>query len=1689
MRAGFAYIADREARVIRKLDLATGDETIFAGTGGKRCSAAGRPATLAQFAPEALDFDAEGNLYVADSECASVWRIDAATGIVARAAGNGQSCSGGGVCGDGGPATAARLGGGGIDIAVDAQKNIYIADAILDRVRRVAANGVITNFAGGGLTLGDGGLATSARLDDPRGLAVDGNVVFIADYRQHRIRRVTGGTITTIAGTGVKGTTGDGGPAGAAQIDQPWDVAVSAGVVYFSQGGVLGVSGQKRVRRIAGGTIDTVAGRNDGGFSGDGGPATEAELGSPAGIALESGSLFIADFGNRRVRQVRPDQTIDTIAGSGVFVGRGDGNAAVGAQLDRPRGIAYDAVGNLYIAETQHGRVRRVDAATGLITTFAGGGAPSGGIGDGLPATAAVLDLPVGVVVDPAGNFFIAERGGNRVRKVDTAGIITTYAGTGAGGSSGDGGPATAALLQGPLAIALDGEGNLYIAGRDDRVRKVDPGGQITTFAGGGPGPGHGDGGPAVAASLNRPEGLAVDRLGNLYIGEAGANRVRKVDPSGIITTHAGTGTGGFSGDGGPATSAQLLAPSGVVADTAGNLFIVDSSNQRIRSVDAAGAISTYAGNPPPGATGFSGDGGSAAAAEFSFTSDIFAGVVSQLAVAPDGRLTIADTGNDRVRQIMEPLPGFAAGERLVASGDGSDLFVFSSSGRHLRTLDAVTSDTTYTFGYDGAGRLTTIADLDGQVTKIQRLADGTPTAIVAAGGQQTTLTLGDDGFLSRVSDPGGHAVLLGYGEGGLLTSETDPNGNRHEFEYDLTGRLRKDADPAGGFLSLSREDSSDFKYEVTSKTAMSRTRRYSVEQLPGGGSERINTFPSGAQMTEAIRTDGSRRIAYPDGATVSFELVGDPRFGLQTPFVSSLITRLPSGLTQTNTGSTTVTLADPKNPLSLVTQTNVMSINGRTFTSVYDAPSRTSTSISAAGVKGVTKFDSKGRAIELRNAEGLEPANVSYDSSGRVSKLEQGIQSWTYAYDAFDRLRTVTDAAGASARYGYDDDTSRVTTVTTPSGKEYGFVFDANGNRTEVRMPSGAVHKQGYTKVNLQSSYQAPGSPAQATAFNLDRQITQLTLPTGRSVVRAYDPSGRPTDITTADAATHIDYADLTQRASLLTRTPTGGGTAQTLSFGYDGHLVIRNAFGGVAAGEYRYRYDNNFNVVGITFDSEQEVPLTRDADGRMTGFGPFTFTRGGPGNTPSRIGDGTLAQDFTYDAIGRLRSKTTKVAAATPYSVAYTHDNRGRLTKATEAGAGAHVYEYEYDLDGSLEEVKKDGVVAETYTYDVNGNRTSRKLGAEAPVVATYDGQDRIVSRGGVDYTYDADGYLTGRGGDTFTYSAQGELLSATVAGATVRYAYDGFGRMVARTDGAGTTQVLYGHLASLFQPTATRSPGGTLTHYFYDEDEKLFAFQRGSARFYVATDQVGSPRVVTNAAGVVQKVLEYDAFGAVLSDSNPSFDLPIGYAGGIADPATGLVRFGLRDYEPLAGRWTARDPILFSGAQANLYVYVGNDPISRRDPTGMFCVSASGFYVWGVGVSTCIDGDGASFCAELGFGIGASVDVDLTGAAEEAHAYVKAEAKVKAGQLGLGAEAKWSRNEAGCKGLDAKLKGQAGPLGPELKVYDHDKGWFPGKWGLKGKGSVGGAPELGDSKAETGAGAQLKAVVGKCFNSRTS
>ncbi len=334
-------------------------------------------------------------------------------------------------------------------------------------------------------------------------------------------------------------------------------------------------------------TISTVAGTGRAGSSGNGGPATEAQLYTPRDVFVDAaGNLFIGGYNDQLVRRVDTSGTISIVAGGGTE-GLGDGGPATEAGLDHPIGVFVDATGNLFIADLDNDRVRKVDPA-GTISTVAGTGT-EGFSGDGGPATAAQLDLPWDVFVDAAGNLFIADRGNHRVRKVDPAGTISTVAGTGTRGFSGDGGPATEAQLNVPIDVFVDGAGNLFIAdANNNRIRKVDPAGTISTVAGTGTAGFSGDGRLATEAQLNDPVGVFVDGAGNLFIGDADNHRVRKVDPAGTISTVAGTGTAGFSGDGGPATEAELVGPGGVFVDAAGNLFIADAGNHRIRRVTPA---------------------------------------------------------------------------------------------------------------------------------------------------------------------------------------------------------------------------------------------------------------------------------------------------------------------------------------------------------------------------------------------------------------------------------------------------------------------------------------------------------------------------------------------------------------------------------------------------------------------------------------------------------------------------------------------------------------------------------------------------------------------------------------------------------------------------------------------------------------------------------------------------------------------------------------------------------------------------------------------------------------------------------------------------------------------------------------------------------------------------------------------
>jgi sugar lactone lactonase YvrE len=692
--SGNLFIADEGNNRVRKVDT-NGVITTVAGSGTDvSVGAAVRPALRALprlgsasvtyggdggaatnallYRPSDVVLDTAGNLYIADSGNNRVRKVDT-NGIITTVAGNGTAA----FAGDGGAATNASL-YRPVALTLDANGNLFIADSENNVVREVGRDGFISTVAGTnnyGFS-GDGGAATNALMSAPSGVAVDasGNL-YIGDAGNQRVRKVDArGIITTFAGTGAWGFSGDGGAATNAELWNPNGLGLdAAGNLLVAD------SSNSRIRRVGtNGIITTVAGTNSAPSLGDGAAAVWAQLDNPLGVRVDTrGRLLIADSYEDRARMVNTNGVIFTVAGNGTALYSGDGGAGDLAGVSLLSGLALDDRGNLYLADTGNGRIRKLDT-NGIITTFAGEG-QSGYTGDNVAATNSSLYYPAGVAVDFAGEVFVADELNNRVRKIGLNGLIITVAGTNAAGFGGDGAAATNALLSGPSGVAVDAAGNVFIAdASNQRIRKVDTNGIITTVAGNGAkgiyliGTYSGDGGPATNAGFSNPAAVAVDAAGNLYIADSFNYRIRKVNAAGTVTTFAGNGTRTFAGDGGLATNASIGLVYGLSLDAAGNLLIADTSNQRIRLVTTNGIISTVAGN---GTAAFAGDGGAATNASLNEPS----GVVAD----GEGNWLIADTSNTRVRKVTNQAPGpeLALADVSAANAGDYEVVVTNSSG------------------------------------------------------------------------------------------------------------------------------------------------------------------------------------------------------------------------------------------------------------------------------------------------------------------------------------------------------------------------------------------------------------------------------------------------------------------------------------------------------------------------------------------------------------------------------------------------------------------------------------------------------------------------------------------------------------------------------------------------------------------------------------------------------------------------------------------------------------------------------------------------------------------------------------------------------------------------------------------------------------------------------------------------
>jgi RHS repeat-associated protein len=1199
-----------------------------------------------------------------------------------------------------------------------------------------------------------------------------------------------------------------------------------------------------------------------------------------------------------------------------------------------------------------------------------------------IPGQSVLFDVEVG----PDGSQYVAlPHNCDCIIQISPDGSQKMVAGNGTEGFNGDGIPASEAELGDPTGIAIAPDGSMYIAEESNhRVRKVAPDGTISTIAGNGSPLFSGDGGPATQAGLLFPERVALASDGGIYILDANG-RVRRVSPDGIINTVAGNGSLGFSGDGGPATVASISALS-ISAAPDGGFYIADFANQRVRRVDPGGTIETVVDytsvSGRPVSVRPTRDGGLLIAVQFASArtpevdllqpngtvvtvagggpSPIEQGIpatqadlgtsIEGVALSPDGTvyMVLGDSG-DLVLRVSPALPGAEGTQVFIASPDGGQLYVFDATGKHLETLNALTGAVLFDFGYDANGHLSSVTEKTGgidNVTTIEHDASGNPTKITGPFGQVTTLTVDGNGFVSAITDPAGGAIQLTSDGGGLLQSYTDPRGKTSTFTYDADGLLVKDADPLGGAQTLARATNGN-QFVVTRTTTLGRVTTYSTANLPGNVQQRTITEPDGSQ-TQSVETfdAGTVHATSSDGMSVDTVLGPDPRFGMEAPVRKSVVIASPKGLSLATSSSLTALLASPTDPLSLSSLSEISTLNGRPTNGVYTASSRTLATTSPGGRTTTSTIDSLGRLVSTQLGS-LEPTSVTYDSRGRLSTMTRGSgatgRTVTFNYDAAGFLQSTQDPLGRVTRFTRDA-AGRILTKTFPDGRVASFGYDPAGNLTSITPPGRPSHTLAYSDRNELLELVPPavaGTGPTDYGYDLDRAVTTMAQPNGATVTLAYDAFGRLATRTIASNGV-VQPADsfAYDSAGRLSSIATGAG--ETTTFSYDGSLPVGKSWSGPVSGTVTRAYDATFRLATESVNAANTIAYSYDADDLLVAAGPLVIDRDPQTGFVTGTSLGVVNTSTTLSGLSEVTDYVASANGNTLLGESFVRDAAGRITQKTETiGGVTDTYAYGYTTAGDLASVAKNGVTAESYVYDSNGNRTKATVQGTT-TAASYDEQDRLSQYGTAAYTFDASGALASKasGGQvsTYRYDALGNLLGATLPnGTTISYVVDGNGRRIGKkVNGSLVKGFLYSDQLRIV--AELDGSGSLVSRFLYAGGGVPAAMVKGGVTFRIVTDQLGSVRLVVDSTnGAIVQRIDYDSFGNVTLDTNPGFQ-PFGFAGGLYDADTGLVRFGLRDYDPGVGRWTAKDPAGFAAGDGNMYRYVSNDPVDARDSTGL-------------------------------------------------------------------------------------------------------------------------------------------------------
>jgi len=587
--------------------------------------------------------------------------------------------------------------------------------------------------------------------------------------------------------------------------------------------------------------------------------------------------------------------------------------------------------------------------------------------------------------------------------------------------------------------------------------------------------------------------------------------------------------------------------------------------------------------------------------------------------------------------------------------------------------------------------------------------------------------------------------------------------------------------------------------------------------------------------------------------------------------------------------------------------------------------------------------------------------------------------------YDTDGYLDTVTDALSRTTSYDYDL-AGRITRQTLPDARYIDYSYDANGNLASITPPGKTAHVFRYNAINQEDKYTPPAldatDPATYYDYNLDKQLELITRPDGQQLDYVYDAtSGRLTDLILPQKTLSYGY-DTAGRLDSID-TVEGSTTTSTLSYSYDGTLPLSETLSGAVSGTVSRSYDANFWLTDLTLNGGAPVHYGYDNDGLLTQAGDLSLSRDLINGQLLGTTIGAVVTDSGYNGFGEMTTHSASAGGSLVLSDSYTRDDLGRITSKTETiGGVTTTYGYGYDTAGRLTSVTENGVTTATYDYDSNGNRTQ----VNGVLVAGYDAQDRLTSYNTAGYGYTANGELltkTDSGAITqYDYDVLGNLRHVTLPDTTtIDYLIDGRNRRIGKkVNGTLVQGFLY---QDQLNPIAELDGSGNVVATFvYGSRANVPDYMvKNGVTYRIIADHLGSPRLVVNTSdGSVVQRMDYDVWGNVINDTNPGFQ-PFGFAGGLYDQQTGLVRFGARDYDPQTGRWTSKDPIRFDGGDTNLYGYVVGDPVDFVDPLGFWSLSIDAYAGIGGGVTIGYnEKTGGVFVAgRLGIGLGAGAGLN--------------------------------------------------------------------------------------------------------------